>query len=375
MKTFCSYYNSGQCRSCDLIEIDYKDQIILKEKKLQRYSLLSSVQSEQRGFRNKAKFSVTGTIEKPIIGLLGEHDLDEGRELLSCPLHHPVVNEIVASLPEVITNARISPYNIQEKKGELKGIILFHSADTKETYLRFILRSKESIDRLKKYLPNHPSIKCISVNIQPIPHAILEGDEEIFLTETKSISHKISNITFTISPKAFIQTNSKIAEKLYETASDWIAERSPSKFLELFSGQGNFSFIASEHFKKGLGIEINTDAVEMANQMAKSLNLDKLQFISSNAQRILDDAIQFSPDLLLVNPPRRGLGSAIDLVKKIKAPTFIYSSCNATTLIEDINALEDIYEVVRGQVFDMFPQTSHFEVLFELRLKESIHNF
>src|SRR5690606_13030040 len=136
----------------------------------------------------------------------------------------------------------------------------------------------------------------------------------------------------------------------------------------LFSGQGNFSFLASKAFEKGLGIEINPSAVLTANQMAKSLGLDKLEFKASNAQNILEDAIHFSPDLLLVNPPRRGLGSGVELVRKIKASSFIYSSCNHETLLSDLKELEDLYDVVRAQIFDMFPQTSHFETLVELRL-------
>lgn len=378
MKTFCSYYNSETCRSCDLIEINYAEQIKIKERKLSHFPLLPAVESSPWNFRNKVKLAVTGTIENPVIGLVGENNLDEGREILSCPLHHPNLNKTLPTLKEFIIKSKLAPYSIKSKKGELKGIILFHSIKTNETYLRFILRSKEAIDRIKKIIPElqaiHPYLKCITVNIQPIPHAILEGEEEIYLTEEKTISHQIGEYTFTISPRAFIQTNSKIAEELYLTAAEWINALSPKRFLELFSGQGNFSFLASKAFEKGLGIEINPSAVLTANQMAKSLGLDKLEFKASNAQNILEDAIHFSPDLLLVNPPRRGLGSGVELVRKIKASSFIYSSCNHETLLSDLKELEDLYDVVRAQIFDMFPQTSHFETLVELRLKESIHD-
>lgn len=379
MNTFCSYYNSKTCLSCDLIEIDINGQVTSKEEKLKHIPLLPTHRSGPWGFRNKAKLSVTGNVENPILGLLGEEELDQGREITSCPLHHSTINSILVSLKGFIKGSNLVPYSIKKRSGELKNVILFHSEQTNETYLRFVLRSKESIDRIRKNIPDlqvlHPTLKCISVNIQPVPHAILEGDEEIYLTPEKTISHQIGRYTFTISPKAFIQTNSKVAEGLYQTAAKWIGENRPLRFLELFSGQGNFSFLASDYFQEGMGIEINIDAVAEANKMAQSLGLDKLKFKASNAQKILDDAVSFAPDLLLVNPPRRGLGTGIDLVRKIRSKTFIYSSCDHQTLLSDLKKLEDLYDVVRGQIFDMFPQTSHFETLVELRLKEPVHDF
>lgn len=378
MKTFCSYYNSKTCLSCDLIEKDYTDQIAIKEARLNKIELLPTVTSNPFGFRNKAKISVTGTIENPILGLIGTDDLDSGRELLSCPLHHLEINKIFNELKTFITLAKLSPYQIKKQTGELKGIIIFHSEKTDETYIRFILRSKESIDRIKKnlstLLANYSSLKCVSANIQPIPHAILEGEEEVFLTDRHFINHQIGSFNFKISPKAFIQTNSAVAEKLYETASRWISEVKTERFSELFCGQGNFSFLASKNISEGLGIEINEDAVIKANEMAKEYGLTKLKFKASDAQKILDDVIEFNPDTILVNPPRRGLAKTVDLLLKIKVKNLFYSSCNAETLLTDLEKLDEFYEVVRGQVFDMFPQTSHFEILVELRLKKLIHN-
>src|SRR5690606_23423404 len=116
---------------------------------------------------NKAKLIVTGTMEKPIIGLYGKEDLDQGRELLNCPLHVPTINEILDYIREFITISKLIPYNVSSKVGELKGLIIFHSQSSNETYLRFIMRSKESVDRIKKNAPllqkRFPHLKCISV--------------------------------------------------------------------------------------------------------------------------------------------------------------------------------------------------------------------
>lgn len=378
MKVFCSYYNENLCKSCDLITLDYPAQISHKEKTLRdslddfkTMDFLPSVHSPPLHFRNKVKLVVTGTVESPVIGLWGEEDLDIGRELLNCPIQLKEINSALPMIKEFITLAKVSPYQIANRKGELKGLILFHSSLTHETYLRFILRSKESIDRLKKnlvYLKTHaPHIKCISVNIQPLPHAILEGEEEIFLTQETSIHHKLSKHEFLLGPRAFVQTNQFVAEKLYETAAEWIQESKSKRFMELYCGQGAFSFFAAPVIDEGIGIEINPDAVEVANSTARKLGLNHLHFKASDAKSVHKEMLDFSPEVLLINPPRRGLADALEMIIKQAPETIIYSSCNHETLVLDLKKLSDLYHIKRVQIFDMFPHTKHFETLVELK--------
>lgn len=370
MKTFCSYYNESQCKSCDLIESSYPEQIALKQKVLSQSlkgleapDFLPTITSRQTHFRNKAKLIVSGNLEGPVIGILGS-------ELLHCPLHLNKINELLPALKTFITQARLVPYDIASKSGELKGIIIFHSEETGESYLRFILRSKEALDRIKKHhlslLESFPHLKCLSVNIQPVPHAILEGEEEIFITERTSILHRLGDITFRLGPRAFVQTNQVVALSLYRTAASWIKESHHKKFMELYCGQGAFSFFAAPYVENGLGIEINEDAVKVAQESAKEFNLTQLSFKSADAGSVGDNIKNFSPDVILVNPPRRGLDKALKVLMDNQPKMIIYSSCNHETLIQDLNELKNGYKISRIQIFDMFPNSSHFETLVEL---------
>lgn len=359
--------------------MDYSDQIIWKESRLKEalkncgdFHLLPSVESESLHFRNKAKLVVTGTMLEPVIGLWGETNLDVGRELLECEIHLKEINQLLPTIKEFINLAKLEPYQIAAKKGELKGLIIFHSPATKESYLRFVLRSKESIDRIRKNLSfltsRHPELQCVSVNIQPVAHAVLEGEEEIFITEKTSILHKAGDVTFSLNPRAFVQTNQMMAELLYRTAANWINGQPEKRFMELFCGQGAFSFFCAPYIEEGLGIEINPEAVKEANLTAKKFKINHLQFRSADAAQVGDEILKFDPGILLVNPPRRGLAETVKLIQKYRPETFIYSSCNAETLGKDLEQLPD-YEIKRAQIFDMFPHTSHFETLVELRLR------
>lgn len=378
MNTFCGYYNQGICSSCSCIEDDYSAQVAAKEAKLngllsafQNFIHLPAVHSRPIEFRNKAKFSITGSVSNPIIGLTGESELDQGREILNCPLHCPEINQLIQSLPAFIQLANLSPYSIKNRTGELKGVIAYFSSETKQMYLRLVLRSKESLDRIKKHAPtltqNFPLLTCLSANIQPVAHAILEGEEEVFFTQQDYIDHKIGGIPTKLHPQGFVQTNQDMAKGLYSTAAEWVRDLGSENFMELFSGQGAFSFFIQKYVKKAVGIEINPEAVARANLTAKEMNWNHLQFVAADAASVQDLAVTFGPDVILVNPPRRGLGEAKRIIQKINAPYFIYSSCNAETLAKDLIDLKENYQIVKAQVFDMFPNTEHFETLVLLR--------
>ena len=360
MNTFCTYYNQQECKSCTWIEVPYAEQLKRKE---------NAVPSSPIGFRNRAKMIVTGTSEKPIIGLTGGETLDEGRELLHCPIQNPKLNEVIAALPEYIREFNLIPYQIENRKGELKALILFYSPLTNQMYLRFILRSKECVSRITKLLPKlqsqFPHLVCVTANIQPVPQAILEGKEEIFITEQKFIAHQLGHLTLNLAPQAFVQTNAEVATKLYQLAADWITEIKPEKMLELFCGQGAFSLFAAKSAKKIVGIEINEEAVKTANETARKLGYSHLSFECRDAK----DTPSIGADLILVNPPRRGLGESIEIILNAEPKHLIYSSCSAESLNKDLQKLATQYSIVKKQVFDLFPHTEHFETLVHLERK------
>lgn len=370
MSNFCKYYQNQECRSCEWIELPYAQQLAKKESLLRStmqlpsgFLLEKTTGSAKQGFRNRAKMSVTGTSDQPVIGLIGEEKLDQGRELLHCPIHHPKLNEVISAMPSFIREYNLIPYQIKERKGELKGLILFYSPLSDQMYLRFILRSKECVSRIKKLLPSlqkqFPFLVCVSANIQPVPHAILEGKEEIFITDRKSIDHRLGSLTLQLSPQAFVQTNVEVATRLYQMAADWIADTQPEKMLELFCGQGAFSFFAAQSAKKILGVEISESAVATANETANKLGLTHLSFESMDAKA----SPSWNADLILVNPPRRGLGESIAVIER-EAPEFlIYSSCSIESLSDDLRKLSNQYQLKKAAIFDLFPHTSHFEIL------------
>ncbi|HSG52241.1 MAG TPA: 23S rRNA (uracil(747)-C(5))-methyltransferase, partial [Rheinheimera sp.] len=110
------------------------------------------------------------------------------------------------------------------------------------------------------------------------------------------------------------------------------------------------------------GIEIAPKAIESATRSAAELGLKNVQFQALDSSAFAK-AAQQAPDVLVVNPPRRGLGQTLCLdIERLAPQWLIYSSCNAQSLAQDLHWLSH-YKLLKVQLFDMFAHSSHFEVL------------
>ncbi|MGF1736413.1 23S rRNA (uracil(747)-C(5))-methyltransferase RlmC [Photobacterium satsumensis] len=372
----CSHYNQQRCRSCVYSDVPYSQQVKRKDEKLkQLFSSMMPVQwlpvvcSDEIGFRNKAKMVVMGAAHEPVLGIEGCDNLPVS--LCNCPLYPEDMQALLAYLERWIRVAGIPPYNKVKKKGELKYILLTRSESQGEYMLRFVLQSRSAIVRIEanlgRLITDWPQVKVVSVNVQPIHMARLEGEEEIFLTETQHLVEQFNAVPLVIRPKSFFQTNPKVAEKLYATARDWVKELSPSTMWDLFCGVGGFALHCANEAKQVVGIEIESEAIASAKYSAKQLGITNLEFDALDSA-CFSQRQGIVPELVLVNPPRRGLGQALTEQLSLLAPKhIIYSSCNPLTLKQDLLGLHQ-YEIKRLQWFDMFPHTEHAEVMVLLEL-------
>ena len=383
MKLNCHHYSSGDCRSCQWLEKPYAEQLTEKEAELKRLILpftlqntqiLPSVSSALVQFRNKAKMVVSGSVERPILGLLKDNqDPTSGVDLTDCPLYPNEFRTIFPILKDFIARAGLVPYNIAKKKGELKYILLTQSRYNQSVMLRFVLRSEQKRPLVERELPNLlaklPKNSVVSLNIQPQHAAVLEGETEIFLTDTHTIEEHFNGVPLFIRPQGFFQTNPQVAEKLYQTAQDWVANLPIEHFWDLFCGVGGFGL----HGAKALqarnpnvaltGIEISPSAIASATKSAQQLGLKQVHFDALDSARFALNQSGKVADLVIVNPPRRGIGKPLaEFLNDCGADYLIYSSCNAQTMAQDFASLTN-YQLEKVQLFDMFAHSAHYEVL------------
>ncbi|MBE2893784.1 23S rRNA (uracil(747)-C(5))-methyltransferase RlmC [Spirabiliibacterium falconis] len=389
----CEYYRQGQCQSCQWLEMDYAEQLAQKSAHLR--AQLQPFQhpdthyerpypSALAGFRNRAKMVVSGSVERPIFGVLPEpFNPQSAVDLCHCPLYPTTMQALLVALKDFVARAGLVPYNPAKRKGDLKYILLSFSQHAQQYMLRWVLHSEKKVPLIERELPallaRLPQLAVVSVNIQPKHAAILEGEKEIVLTVQTALCEQFNDVPLFLRPNSFFQTNPTVASALYQQAQRWIADLPITRVWDLFCGVGGFGL----HCMKALraanpyatlsltGIEISASAIASATQSAEEMALidenTKVRFASLDAASVINHGEK--PDLVIVNPPRRGVGATLaNYLNQLQPHFIVYSSCNAMSMAQDFAHLTH-YVCQKVRLFDMFPHTTHYEVLTLLTLK------
>jgi 23S rRNA (uracil747-C5)-methyltransferase len=374
----CGHYDRFECRSCTWLERPYDDQLAAKQaatREQLREALggrpepewLPPVASTSSGFRTKAKMVAGGTVAAPTLGLW-----DPGRgavDLQDCALHTAGIRTALPVLSAFVTRAALAPYDVPTRRGELKHVLVTESP-AGELMVRLVLRSTESETRVRKHLPwlleELPALRVLTLNLQPAHAAVLEGERELVLTEQSTLPMEVNGLTLHLGPRSFFQTNTDVAAALYRAARAWVDDLAPASVHDLYCGVGGFALHLAAPGRTVTGIEISPDAVAAAERGRDDagLSADQVRFVAGDATSYLLDE---RAGLVVVNPPRRGLGGALAARLEESGPdAVLYSSCNPATLARDLTTMRS-YVPVRAQVLDMFPQTAHLEVLVLLQ--------
>ncbi|CAI9416058.1 23S rRNA (uracil(747)-C(5))-methyltransferase RlmC [Nocardioides sp. T2.26MG-1] len=366
----CSHFDAGRCRSCTWLGTPYGEQLAEKQRLVEELlaghpgtAWLPPAASAQLGIRNKAKMVVSGTVEDPTLGIL--NPAGAGVDLRDCPLHTPGIQAALPELAAFVTRAALTPYDVAARRGELKYLLVTESADG-ELMVRFVLRSQEPVARIRKHLPalleRLPAVMVASVNLQPEHKAVLEGEREIVLTGQESLRMRVGGVALHLRPQSFFQTNTAMAAELYRLARRWVGEVAPRTVWDLYCGVGGFALGLAGPGREILGVEISREAVASAERTRDEAGLSGVRFEAGDATAYALGS-GAPPDLVVVNPPRRGIGSELSgWLEASGVRHVLYSSCNAQTLVRDLESMPAL-RPVRGQLLDMFPNTAHYEVL------------
>jgi 23S rRNA (uracil747-C5)-methyltransferase len=324
---------------------------------------LDPVTSPESHFRNKAKLVVGGSARHPTLGILDRDG--RGQDLRRCGLYEPGLAAIFDPLHGVLSRLGLEPYDVPRRRGELKHVIVTHSPDG-EHLVRFVVRSEGAVARLRDGLPDLrralPSARVVTANLLPEHKAVLEGDREVPLTDQTLLPMRLGGTTLLLGPRSFFQTNTRVATALYAQARRWADRAAPAVVLDLYCGVGGFALGLRARGRHVTGVETSAEAVaaaEAAAALPANARDGAARFVVGDATCGLPGP---SPDLVVVNPPRRGIGS--DLAARLDgsaATHLVYSSCNPHSLARDLSALPS-WRVAEARVADMFPQTRHVEV-------------
>ncbi|WP_299304236.1 methyltransferase domain-containing protein [uncultured Brachybacterium sp.] len=394
----CHHFESGECRSCTLLDLPRPRQIAEGRDRVEQ--LLAPFLSPgtawdgplvgaDSGFRARGKMAVAGTAQEPRLTLPGQA---AGVDLCDCPLYPDGVEEVLEGAKALIRRAQVPPYDVARRRGEIKNVLVTASPDG-EHVLRLVLRSEQALPRIREHLPRlleaHPSVVAVSANIHPDHTTAVEGEQEIPLAGAASIAVRTGDVTLFARPQSFLQTHTEVAGKLYRQAAEWVAQwvaergagrdaargetahEDTPRLWDLYCGLGGFALHAAlaAPAARVTGVEVSEQAIEGALEAASAQGI-AASFLAADAT---DWAIEKSagpegpPDMVIVNPPRRGLGPRLaGWLEDSGVRDVLYSSCNPTTLASDLAAMPSL-RITAGRFVDMFPHTEHAEVIVRLR--------
>jgi 23S rRNA (uracil1939-C5)-methyltransferase len=280
-----------------------------------------------------------------------------------CLLGEEILNKVLSQLYETPFWIKLSYYSkrvkIETSPEENKATLIFWTT---------LKPQKEDLEGILKI----KELKAIFYWMKgrrpdgPFPEDSSYGGRRVF--------KNIDKVFYYIQPGVFVQANWEINCTIMETLRSW--DLSFEKVLDLHAGMGNFlfSFMFKKEVKKFLGVDTDLRAIEDGLYTAEKAELNgRLDLRNMSAMEALYSAIKEGEefDLVLLDPPRGGCKELMKPLSEVAKKYIIYISCDAPTLVRDLLLFKNFnYQLIKLCLFDMFPQTYHFEVVALLEKKE-----
>lgn len=375
-----------RCGGCSLRHIDYDETLNIKQEKVQNLvnkTLKNKIEVNRTlgmgnpyNYRNKAQYPVgTDKSGRPIFGIFANrtHEIIPIQE---CHIQKRISCEIADFVLSEMEKFNISVYNEKTGKGLVRHIITKVGVITNEIMVIIVINGKEMPHELtlaNNIIDKFPQVKTVVKSINMKNTNVIMGQKNFSIVGRGYITDRLGDFVFKISPMSFYQVNPVQAEALYNIAIEKANITKDDVVCDLYCGIGTIGIFASKFAKKVYGIEIVSQAIEDARVNANLNKINNIEFICGDVEEAFDELIKkekVKPDVIIVDPPRRGLDvKTIGNIMKLKTSRVVYISCNPATMVRDLKLMEELYEVVEVQPVDMFPFTSHVETITVLTLK------
>ena len=380
----CKTYK--RCGGCNLRHIKYQETLKMKQNAVQSLvnkTLKTKIKVQETigmenpfHYRNKAQYPLGINKEgEPVIGVFANRT-HEVIPMESCLIQNEKSEEIAKYILNFIKENNISIYDENTKKGLFRHIVIKVGIKTKQIMCILVTNGKvipkEEI-LVQELLKKFPQIVTVVKNINTKNTNVILGQENINLYGNGFIEDILGEYKFKISPLSFYQVNPIQAEKLYNLGVEMAQISKQDTVFDLYCGIGTISLFMAKYAKEVYGIEIVKEAVDMAKENAILNNIQNVEFFAGDVEIVLDELInnkKIVADIVMFDPPRKGLDkNTINNILNIKPKKIVYISCNPATLVRDLAEFEEQYDINSIVPVDMFPYTSHCEVVTLLKLK------
>ena len=380
-----------KCGGCSFRHLTYEAELRLKEKAVKDafrrlggfledpLPILGSEKTD--GYRNKAQYPLALIDGKPVAGFYARnsHRVVPAED---CPLQPPVFGRILKEILRFLEETRLPIYREENGQGIYRHVYLRQAPSTGKVLVCMVAVKKDppKIRELSERLSRKfPEVSGVCVNVNAERTNVILGRRWQQIWGEPELSDTLLGVELSISPAAFYQVNKPQAERLYQRAFELAEFRGDEHLLDLYCGIGSIGLTAYGKIGRLTGVEVVPEAVENARKNAKKNGMDRAEFFcadaSGAAKRLAEEGMK--PDVILVDPPRKGCGGeVIEAIGEMAPEKVVMISCNPSTAARDCKVLaEKGYTLRCYQPVDLFPRTGHVEtvcLLSKLQSKEHI---
>jgi 23S rRNA (uracil1939-C5)-methyltransferase len=324
---------------------------------------------DQWRYRNKLEYSFGETADGTL--QLGFHAAGSWQDIVhieDCLLATEIGNEIRNLVYAWCVEEGLNAYDRKLHQGLLRNLVVREGFRTGELQVRIVTSVGEfDVHGLAAHLEEHlsrPVTGMLWTQMSQVGETTYGGDTEL-IAGNAYLHEEISGLRLRISPEGFFQTNTVMAERLYGIAAEFAGLEGWERLFDLYCGSGSLGLTMASRVGELIGVEIVEESIADAATNAHLNDIRNAKFLASDARTGLPDAIELAgrPDVLIVDPPRAGLGPRVcKRIVEAQPKRIVYVSCNPTTLAPDAaRIVEGGYVLRKVRPVDMFPQTPHVE--------------
>ncbi len=314
-------------------------------------------------YRNKLEYSFGTAADGTLV--CGFHRPGSWEQIVHVEddlLASEAVNALRRRIVEWARSSGLGAYDRRAQDGFLRNLVIREGRRSGDLQVRLVTSNGVFDERGFEDAASGAGV--FWTRIETVGETTTGGDTD-HLAGAPQLREELAGLEFRISPEAFFQTNTEMAEALYGAAGEYAALRGWERVYDLYCGMGTIGLTLAPRAGEVWGLEVVPEAIADAIGNARRNGVENARFFAGDVRLALRDLVERAgrPDVLVVDPPRAGLSQkVVRRVVEAAPKRIVYVSCNPTTLAPNARELVDAgYELRTVRPVDMFPQTPHIE--------------
>ena len=368
---------ADKCGGCQWQHIDY--QLQLEAKRNQVIQTLERIggftqppvgpilrSPDPLGYRNKVSYPVGTSNTGKLIAGYYQKNSHKLINLNHCPIQDPRLEPLLKKVKQDIQERGWLPYNEKLHQGDIRHISFRIGRRTGDILLTLVVRRSSLpgiIEQAQEWLDHYPRLVGVMLNQNGERTNVIFGSDTRCIAGRPYLRENFAGLEFQVQAETFFQVYTETCEALLQIIQSELNLQGNELLLDSYCGIGTLTLPLAKQVRQAIGLEMQVKAVEQAKLNAQINDINNVKFYAGKVEELLPK-MELKPDVVLLDPPRKGCGhQVIETLLLSKPERIVYVSCKVSTLARDLKLLcqNNVYNVTKVIPADFFPQTAHVE--------------